>query len=172
VTFTYYILDFEGGQRVSKPSNHAVQSSATCTMFRLSGDKYWKDNDNDDQTPKGMLYESYGKTLMKGAMTLMLILETDWKDGGNGETIAKVLRVLDSRGAWPQEAEQVTWAAPLPVVGKLALFSVTCKQSATSILEALSTNRLSSRCVISRNSLGMRLKPFRNSGRLQSGGII
>jgi len=65
---------------------------------------------------------------MEGVMTLILISETDWADERNGETIAKVLRLLDLRDAWPRNGtEQVTWAAPLPVVGKLDPFSVTCK---------------------------------------------
>ncbi|PUU75109.1 hypothetical protein B9Z19DRAFT_1131900 [Tuber borchii] len=102
VSFTYYILDFEGAQRDQKPSDHAVHSSATCTMFRLDGHKYWKDYDSEDQTPK------------------------DWEDKGNGETIAEVLRVLESQKSWPgQGTEQVTWAAPLPKAEKLDPFSVT-----------------------------------------------
>jgi len=56
VSFTYYILDFEGEQRASAPSDHAVHSSATCTMFRLDGNKYWRDYDSDGQTPNGMLH--------------------------------------------------------------------------------------------------------------------
>lgn len=57
VSFTYKILDFEGAQRAPKPSDHAVHSFATCTMFRLDGHKYWKDYDSENQTPKGMLYK-------------------------------------------------------------------------------------------------------------------
>jgi len=60
VSFTYYIFDFEGAQRVQNRSDHAVHSSATCTMFRLDGHKYWKDYDSEDQTPKGMLYKQHG----------------------------------------------------------------------------------------------------------------
>ena len=55
------------------------------------------------------------------------MLEIDWKDETNGETIAEVLRVLDRQKAWPQQGEeQVTWAAPLPVAGKSNGASVTC----------------------------------------------
>jgi len=58
------------------------------------------------------------------------MLGIDWKDETNSETIAKVLRVLDREKAWPhQDAEQVTWAAPLPVAGQSSRTSVTCKQS-------------------------------------------
>lgn len=83
-------------------------------------------------------------------MKLTLILETDWEDEGNGETIAEVLRVLDSQKAWPgQGTEQVTWAAPLPNVEKLDPFSVTCMQSIINTSEIPSrTNVLSSRCGI------------------------
>jgi len=77
-----------------------------------------------------------------------MIIEIDWRDERNGETIAEVLRVLDSRGAWPQDgAKQVTWAAPL--VGGLNESSVTCEESIVNVLEILPrTNALFSRCGI------------------------
>jgi len=72
----------------------------------------------------------------------------DWKDERNGETIAEVLRVLSSRGAWPQDGTKlVTWAAPL--VGGLNGSSVTCEESIINVLGILPiTNILFSRCGI------------------------
>lgn len=88
-------------------------------------------------------------SLTGGSMKLTVILETDWKDETNGETIAEVLRVLDRKNSWPREgAEQVTWAAPL--VAESNGSSVTCEKSIIRILIiVLRANALFSRCDIS-----------------------
>ena len=82
----------------------------------------------------------------EGALTL--ILEIDWKDEKNGETIAEVLRVLNSKNTWPcHGVEQVIWAAPL--AGGANGSSVTCEESIVNVLAILSrTNVLFSRCDI------------------------
>ena len=77
-------------------------------------------------------------------------METEWKDETNEETIAKVLRGLESIWCLPQEDwRQVIWAAPLPVAGNSTGASVTCKQSIINVLVILSRNNMSfSRCDI------------------------
>lgn len=62
VTFRYTISDFEGvGIFIPTPSGHAVHSSASCTMFRLDGPRYWRDYERDDQISRGMLRKSHGR---------------------------------------------------------------------------------------------------------------
>lgn len=61
INFGYSIQEFGGVSRDLTPSDHSVNSTATCTMFRLDGDKYWKDYDNNNQSSKGMLYKSHGR---------------------------------------------------------------------------------------------------------------
>lgn len=129
-------------------------------MFRLDGDKYWKDYGSDNQTFKGMLYEPHGRAPTVGATNLTLILETDWTDERNEETVAEVLRVLDRDNAWPRQgAQRVTWAVPLFKESNGS--SVTCEESIIHVLATLSrTNVLFCRCGISPNGLGMHIKPF------------
>ncbi|RPA96895.1 hypothetical protein L873DRAFT_1791339 [Choiromyces venosus 120613-1] len=91
VKLKYEISDFNGSTPV--PSNHTVESSVSCTMFRIkTSGEYWKDysNENSNQT------------------------SGNWKSEANGDRIAEVLRVLDKQDVWPGErSEWVTWAAPL-----------------------------------------------------------
>ncbi|CUS12367.1 unnamed protein product [Tuber aestivum] len=88
VEFIYDINDVNGTDQVS--SDHAVHSSASCTMFRVDGSEYWKDYNSSDQASK------------------------NWEDGSNGEDIAEVMRTLYNQGAWAGgSSEWVTWAAPL-----------------------------------------------------------
>ncbi|PUU75108.1 hypothetical protein B9Z19DRAFT_1067671 [Tuber borchii] len=116
VNLKYYLLDFstEKNQEIyGTSSDHAVHSSANCTMLRLEGHKYWRDYNSDDQISYGMLYEPLRWILLEAITKLTPILETDWKDESNGDTIAEVLRVLESKNAWPRQGTgQVTWAAP------------------------------------------------------------
>ena len=52
VEFSYDINYFNGTQPISW--GHIVNSSASCTIFRLDGHKYWKDSGSDNQTSRGM----------------------------------------------------------------------------------------------------------------------
>jgi len=70
VDFTYYIQEFVGETRLSKNSDHVVHSSTSCTMLRLDGNMYWRDYGGRNQTFKGMLYKSDGRTVMGGMMKL------------------------------------------------------------------------------------------------------
>ena len=136
VNLKYYLLDFsnEDSQEIyGTSSDHAVHSSANCTMLRLEGHKYWRDYNSDDQISYRMLHEPPRWTLVEGIIKLTPILETDWKDESNRDTIAEVLRVLDSKNAWPRQGtEEVTWAAPL--VGESNGSSVTCEESIINVL--------------------------------------
>jgi len=160
VSLTYHIRDFADKARRAKQSGHAVYSSASCGMFRLDGDKYWKDYGSDNQTSKGMLYQPHGRTPTECVVKFTLILETDWTDERNRETIAEVLRVLDRDNAWPRQgAQRVTWAVPL--VKESNGSSVTCEESIIHVLAILSrANVLYCRCGISPNGLGMHIKPY------------
>ena len=83
----------------------------------------------------------------EGALKLTLILEIDWKDEKNRETIAEVLRVLNSKNSWPcHGVEQVIWAAPL--AGGTNGSSVTCEESINVLAILSRTNVLFSRCDI------------------------
>ncbi|KAG0125891.1 hypothetical protein HOY82DRAFT_492264 [Tuber indicum] len=88
VEFTYSIRDFNGTEPMR--SDHTVHSSASCTMFRLIGNEYWKDYAGSAQTAK------------------------EWEDEENKDAIAEVLRVLYRVNAWPgRSSDWVTWAATL-----------------------------------------------------------
>ena len=94
-----------------------------------------------------------------GCHEAYLIFEKDWKDEKNGEMIAEVLRVLDSRNAWPrQDAEHAAWAAPLALESNGS--SVTCESVIKILGNHTRTNILFSRCGISRYGLGMHLEAF------------
>ena len=60
VSFEYYLPDFAGENWSPVRSNHAVHTSARCTMLRLDGSRYWRDYTSENQTSKGMLYKSHG----------------------------------------------------------------------------------------------------------------
>ena len=60
VSFEYYLLEFTGEKGFPEESNHSVHTSASCTMLRVQGDKYWRDYTSENQTSKGMLYKSHG----------------------------------------------------------------------------------------------------------------
>jgi len=154
----YNIPNFLTGMKPQEASDHEVHSSASCTMLRLDGNKYWRDYGSDSQTFKGMSYKPYGRAPTED-IKFTKILEIDWKDEGNGEAIAEALRVLDHKSAWPRHgAEQVTWAAPL--VGGSNGSSVTCEDPIIHVSVILPrTNVLFPRCGISRNRLGMHIKP-------------
>jgi len=62
----YGIRDFLRKGRSPIPSSHVVHSSASCTMFRVDANKYWKDYEGGDQSSKGMSYESLCWAMMKG----------------------------------------------------------------------------------------------------------
>jgi len=148
VSFEYYLPDFTGEEESRERSRHAVHTSASCAMLRLEGDKYWREYTSENQTSKGMLYKSHSLILIEGVKRFTLIIEIDWRDERNGETIAEVLRVLSSKGSWPRDgAQRVTWAAPL--VGGANGFSVSCEESIINVLGILPrTNVLFSRCGI------------------------
>ena len=100
---------------------------------------------------------------MEGVVKLTPIMETGWKDERNGEKMAEVLRVLDSKNSWPRQgAEEVAWAVPL--VAKSNGSSMTCEQTIMILAIVFRTNVLFSRCGISRNRLGMHLEPLRDTG--------
>ena len=136
---------------------------ANCTMFRLEGHKYWKDSGSGNQTSEGMSYKPqrwFAGETWRCCEAHIDFGNIDWKDEKNTETIADVLRVLDDRGGWPRAgAGWVTWAALL--VKRPFESSVTCKQSILNVLATFwRTNVLFSRCGVSRNSLGMRIRPL------------
>jgi len=60
VSFEYHLPDFAGENWSREWSNHAVHTSARCTMLRLDGSRYWRDYTSGNQTSKGMLYKSHG----------------------------------------------------------------------------------------------------------------
>jgi len=60
VSFEYYLPDFTGEKWSREQSNHAVHTSARCTMLRLDDSRYWRDYTSENQTSKGMLYKSHG----------------------------------------------------------------------------------------------------------------
>ena len=65
-------------------------------------------------------------------------MEIEWEDERNGEVIAEVLRVLDSRNVWPQQdTEYVTWAAPLARESNGS--SVTCEEPTIKVFLVIHT---------------------------------
>ena len=95
-------------------------------------------------------------------MKLTPIMETGWKDERNGETMAEILRVLDCTSSWPRHGvEEIAWTVPLVAESNESL--VTCEQPIIILAIVLRTNVLFSRCGISRNRLGMHLKPLQDT---------